>query len=69
MNSAFFEASLRVCDSFKIVSNMSRDNEPEGEEKESAGARFFKWILEEVKPKLIKEHADKLKLMIFCGNI
>lgn len=41
-----------VCDSFKIVSNMTRENEPEGEDQSSAGARFFKYVLEEIKPKL-----------------
>ena len=65
MRSQLFKVSLEICKNFKIVSNMTRISEENGE---LAGANLVKWIRKELMPTLKPHLRKKIKIMIFCGN-
>ena len=48
LNSDLFKASLAVCDQFRIITSRMNQLEDTPEDKERAGAKFVKWVRDNI---------------------
>lgn len=66
INSEFFKKSLEVCNSFKLVSDVTRFNEDgDNEAKWNAGPIFIKKFIQQT---ATYQNIDKVETMVFCGD-
>ena len=65
IRSPLFKASLQVCNTFKLCTDITRYNEPKGKDPSFAGPNFIKDFINETKN---YEGIEKVKTMVFCGD-
>jgi len=66
LDSDFFPRSLDVCSSFKVVSDVTRFNEPGTQEDQwNAGPRFIRKFLDKTAN---TQGIEKVQTMVFCGD-
>lgn len=66
LNSEFFAKSLEVCNTFKLVTDVTRFNEEGGQEAQwNAGPRFIKKFMDQTKD---LPNIEKVEFMVFCRD-